>query len=220
MKNIILIGCAGHAKVVIDIIEKEGKYKIVGLFDNPEKIGTDVYGYKVYDQESNLNKYVELLSIEGGIVAIGDNWIRKKVVDRILGILPDFEFVTTIHPSVKIGKNVKIGKGTVLISGVTINSDAIVGDHCVLNTNSSLGHEAIMGDFSSLSSNATIGGQARIGKYSTIALSATVLHCKNVGEHTVIGAGAVVVSNIPSNVLAFGVPCKVIKSREIGERYL
>ena len=32
MKNIILVGCAGHAKVVIDVIEKEGKYNLVGVF--------------------------------------------------------------------------------------------------------------------------------------------------------------------------------------------
>lgn len=220
MKNIILVGCAGHAKVVIDIIEKEGKYKIVGLFDNPEKIGTEVYGYKVFDSESNLNKYVSQLRIEGGIVAIGNNWIRKKVVDRILNILPDFEFVTTIHPSVNIGKNVKIGKGCVLIPGVSVNSDAIIKNHCVLNTNSSLGHEAKMEDFSSLSSNATVGGGAEIGECSAIALSATILHGRKVGDHSIIGAGAVVVENIPSKVVAFGTPCKIIKTRSIGENYL
>lgn len=36
-----------------------------------------------------------------------------------------------------------------------------------------------------------------------------------IGDNTVIGAGSVVTKDIPSNVLAFGSPCKV--QREINE---
>ena len=36
-----------------------------------------------------------------------------------------------------------------------------------------------------------------------------------IGNNVVIGAGSVVTKDIPSNVLAFGTPCKV--QREIGE---
>lgn len=37
-----------------------------------------------------------------------------------------------------------------------------------------------------------------------------------IGDNSVIGAGSVVTSDIPDNVVAYGVPCKVI--RKIGER--
>ena len=37
-----------------------------------------------------------------------------------------------------------------------------------------------------------------------------------IGDNTVVGAGSVVTSDLPANVVAFGVPCKVV--REIGER--
>ena len=36
-KNIILIGAGGHAKVCIDVIESEKKFKIIGLIDNKKK---------------------------------------------------------------------------------------------------------------------------------------------------------------------------------------
>ena len=38
MKEIILIGGGGHCKSVIDVIEQEGKFKIVGIVDKPELI--------------------------------------------------------------------------------------------------------------------------------------------------------------------------------------
>ena len=37
-----------------------------------------------------------------------------------------------------------------------------------------------------------------------------------IGDNSVIGAGSVVTNDIPDNVVAFGVPCRVI--REIGEK--
>ena len=37
MKDLILLGCGGHAKSCVDVIEAEGKYRILGLIDAPEK---------------------------------------------------------------------------------------------------------------------------------------------------------------------------------------
>ena len=36
-----------------------------------------------------------------------------------------------------------------------------------------------------------------------------------IGDNTIIGAGSVVTKNIPSNVIAVGNPCKVMKKNEI-----
>jgi len=45
-----------------------------------------------------------------------------------------------------------------------------------------------------------------------IGARAIVMKGVKIGENSVIGAGSVVVSNIPSNVIAAGNPCKIIKS--------
>jgi len=46
-QNIIIVGSSGHAKVIIDIIEKEGKYNIIGLLDAFKKVGESAFGYKM-----------------------------------------------------------------------------------------------------------------------------------------------------------------------------
>ena len=38
MKEIILIGGGGHCKSVIDVIESEGQFEIVGIVDKPDGI--------------------------------------------------------------------------------------------------------------------------------------------------------------------------------------
>ena len=47
MKKILLIGGGGHCKSVIDVIEQEGQFQIVGIIDKAELFGTDVLGFEV-----------------------------------------------------------------------------------------------------------------------------------------------------------------------------
>ena len=54
-----------------------------------------------------------------------------------------------------------------------------------------------------------------IGNNVWIGAGTTVLGGVTIGDNTVIGAGSVVTKDIPSNVIALGVPCKVL--REITE---
>lgn len=55
----------------------------------------------------------------------------------------------------------------------------------------------------------------RIGKNCWIGAGAIIVPGITVGDNVVIGAGSVVTKNIPSNVLAVGNPCRVL--REINE---
>lgn len=55
-----------------------------------------------------------------------------------------------------------------------------------------------------------------IGKNVWIGAGVIILPGVTIGENAVIGAGAVVTRDIPANVVAFGVPCRVM--RPIGER--
>ncbi len=55
-----------------------------------------------------------------------------------------------------------------------------------------------------------------IGKNVWIGAGVIILPGVTIGDNAVIGAGAVVTRDIPANVVAFGVPCRVM--RPIGER--
>lgn len=55
-----------------------------------------------------------------------------------------------------------------------------------------------------------------IGKNVWLGAGVTVLPGVTIGDNSVIGAGSVVTRDIPANVVAVGVPCRVM--REIGER--
>ncbi len=56
----------------------------------------------------------------------------------------------------------------------------------------------------------------RIGKNCWIGAGVLIMPGITIGDNTVIGAGSVVTKDIPSGVVAVGVPCKIL--REINER--
>ncbi|MEW6055176.1 MAG: acetyltransferase [Bdellovibrionota bacterium] len=212
MKEPVLVfGAGGHAKVIIDILEKQGKYKIVGILDDSVKTATAL-GYPVLGPESRLGEF----KVTQGIVAIGDNWARSKLVERIGRLAPGFQFVVAIHPSAQIGKDVEIGPGSVVMAGTCINPSTKIGSHCIVNTASSIDHDCAVEDFASIGPGATLGGNCKIGKMSMVGLGASIIHQINVGEHALIGAGAAVVEDIPQNVVAVGTPARIVKERQPG----
>ncbi len=220
MKNIVVIGSSGHAKVIIDIVEKEKKYTIVGLLDKFKAKGEVVLGYKIIGSEDDLADLIAKHKLMSGIVAIGDNWQRKRVSDDITTKFKEFEFVSTVHPSAQIARDVKIGAGTVIMAGAIVNPGVIIGNHCIINTNAALDHDCVVKDFACVLPGAIVGGEVTIGEFSVVALGASVIHGVTIGTHSVVGAGAVVVKDVPDFSMVYGSPARLIKKRVAGDKYL
>ncbi|MBP0724473.1 acetyltransferase [Bacillus sp. RG28] len=218
MKKIVIFGSGGHAKVVIDMVEKLNEFSIMAVIDSFQPVSKTICGYRVLGDETSLLSLNN--EIFGGVVAIGDNWIRKQVVEKIKTIIPNFKFVSILDPSSVISNSVKIGDGTVVLPGSVVNCETIIGEHCIINTNSSVDHDCILGSFVSCAPGSTIGGNVKVGDYTAIALGAKVIQSIKIGEHTVIGAGSTVVRDIESYVVAYGTPAKKIRSRKIGDKYM
>jgi|SRR3989344_2578134 len=216
-EKIVIIGASGHAKVVIDIVEKEHIYNIIGIIDPIAKVGEDILGYKILGNDEDLLYLNQKYGIKGCVVAIGNNQVRKSVVAKIRELIHGIKFVTTIHPSAQIGKNVEIGMGTVIMAGVVVNSCSRVGNFVIINTNASLDHDCFLGDYASLAPNVSTGGNVEIGETTEISIGANIAHNIRIGKHTIIGAGAVVLSNIGDNVVAYGIPARIIRHLSVPE---
>lgn len=219
MKNLVVIGSGGHAKVVIDIIESVKEFKIVGLCDQLRS-GEKVEGYKILGKQDDLPELTEKYSIDCVIVGIGDNFTRFKVTSLIKKTCPSLEFISAIHPNASIAKSVTIGKGSVITNGVIISPHSIVGESCILNTASSLDHDSVIGNFSSFGPGVRTGGLCNIGDLSALGISTTLIHTITIGEETIIGAGSIVMKDVGSFVVAYGIPAKVLRTRKTGEKYL
>ncbi|MBY0413164.1 MAG: acetyltransferase [Bdellovibrionales bacterium] len=212
--EVVIFGSGGHAKVVYDILLKEGLHTPVAFLSMDKNLKTFLGLPHYHHDELSKLKY------DSGIIAIGDNWTRAKLAKIILTENKNFIFVSAIHPSSQLGIGTVIGKGSVVMANVAINPYCQIGEHVIINTSSSVDHDCIVGNFSSIAPGAVLGGNVKVGEFSAISLGANVIHGKKVGNHSVVGAGSLVRNDIEDYVVAYGSPCRVIRKRTEDEKYL
>lgn len=218
--NIVIIGSSGHAKVVIDVVERQGKHHIVGLIDAFRTRGEETMGYRVLGAEADLPVLAEQHALGGVLVAIGDNHVRARVTAGVAALCADLRFITAVHPQASVARGVRIGAGSVLMAGAVVNPGCEMGPGCIVNTRASLDHDSVMDAFSSLAPAAATGGNCHLGSCSALGMGGLLLQRMRIGAHSVVGAGAVVTRSVPDMCVSYGAPARVIRSRVAGDKYL
>lgn len=125
----------------------------------------------------------------------------------------DFNFRGINHPCIlQTGKGGSIiigdrfgASGLSIVSniGVTIGNDVLCGTNVMIGDRND--HEDRYPEWQPKP--VTIGNNVWIGMNSIVMRGVTI------GDNTIIGAGSIVTKDIPSNVIAAGNPCRVIKER-------
>ena len=212
MKNIVVIGSGGHAKVVADILLKrkevlKEELNIIGfLDDNFQNLEyREIFNIPILGSleliEEFKNKDYEY------IIAIGNNLIRKKIAEKYSSLI----YYIAIHPTAVIGNMVTIEEGTVVMANVVINSYSKIGKHCILNTSSIIEHDNKIEDYVHISPNATLCGGTIVKEKSWIGAGSNIKQGITVGENVIVGMGTIVIRKIQDNVIAVGNPARIIK---------
>ena len=126
-----------------------------------------------------------------------------KPVDAGFGLFPPF--YTDFGKNITVGKNVFINADCKFQDqgGIVIEDDALIGHGVVLAT---LDHDMDPAKRAQLHP-----APIRIGKRVWIGANAVVTKGVTIGDNAVIAAGAVVTKDVPANVVAGGVPARILK---------
>lgn len=142
-----------------------------------------------------LGESVELMEY----VILGSN---PTVVRAYKRVKPQFGII--------VGDNTTINSGTQIVLGTerdtTIGNKTFIGQLCVI------GHDSVIGNKVIMTNHVSLNGFVEIGDMSTIYSGVSIRNRVKIGKRTVIGMGSVVTKDIPDNVIAYGNPCKVIRS--------
>lgn len=195
-----LYGASGHAKVIIDMLERSG-IEVHGLFDDNPAIAA-LLGYPCLGPYA---AYPHPIQAEL-IISIGDNHIRKTIADKL-----PLQYGSCAHPSAILSRHSQLGAGTVAMARAVVNPGTSIGRHVILNTACSVDHDCTLADFVHISPNATLCGGVSIGEGAHIGAAAVVAPNLSIGAWAVIGAGAVVVKDVPERAVVVGNPGRVVR---------
>ncbi len=212
LPKIAVFGAGGFGLEVAMLIEQINAagpiWEMIGFFDDGKPEGVVINDYPVLGGIDALNAWPEELSL---VFALGIPRTKRAVFENIRN--SNIRYPVLIHPSAIVGSSrfITIGDGCIICAGTIITTNISIGKHVILNLACTVGHETSIGDFSSFMPTCNISGEVKIGKGTFWGTGAKVINQKNVGDNVVVGAGAVVVTDLPDDVTAVGVPAKVIK---------
>jgi sugar O-acyltransferase (sialic acid O-acetyltransferase NeuD family) len=190
MKDIILIGGGGHCKSVIDVVEQEGKFRIVGIVDKPELFGSNVLEYPIIGSDSDLANLVK--NYKYALITTGQiksSAVRIKLYELATNI--GYIFPKICSPRAYISRHSKIGNGTIVMHDVVINANTEIGDNCIINSKALIEHDCKINSHCHISTRATINGNVTIGKSSFIGSNSIIKQGVSILRDSFIKAGSI-----------------------------
>lgn len=199
MKKIILVGFGGHAKSVIDSIEKSQEYEIIGYTDvEPDK---EYKGYQYLGDDEVLREYydrgVHYAFIAVGYMGKGD--LRPRLYEKVKKI--GYVIPSVIDSSAQLAADVRIDEGCFVGKRAVINANASIEKLCIINTGAIVEHDCSVGEFTHISVGSILCGNVKVGNGSFIGANATVIQSRAIGNDCIVGAGVVVRNNIKDGML-------------------
>jgi sugar O-acyltransferase (sialic acid O-acetyltransferase NeuD family) len=211
MKKLILIGGGGHCRSVIDVVEKEAKYKIAGILDVAGMVGREVSGYSVIGTDDAIEEYVKkecMFLITLGQIKSYET--RQKLYQKLKDL--QASLATVVSPLAYVSDRSMVGEGTVIMHHAVINAGVTIGSNCIINTRALVEHDSVIASHCHISTGALVNGDCSVSEGCFIGSGAILLNGRKVAPQTVIGAGAVITKDIEASGCTYaGNPARKIK---------
>lgn len=198
MRDVIVLGSGGHAKVVISTLLAAGRRVRACYDDDAARHGMKVLGIPVAGllREAPLDAEA--------VIGLGNNRTRRDVAEA-----RPLNWTTAVHPTASVDPTARIGPGTVVFAGAILQPDVEVGPHAVINVAATVDHDGRVGAFSQIAAGAHLGGTVELGEGGFVGAGASVIENRVIGAWSTVGAGAVVIRDVPPDVTVVGVPADV-----------
>lgn len=202
---IMLVGCGGHGRMVLDAALASG-VRVTGILDSALQIGERVFDVPVRGGDEVL----ESPDVAGAkwLNGIGANPSLILRQALYLEFQHRFELMGIQHPAALTGRAVTLGAGVQLMAGSIIMPGTSVGINAVVNTRASIDHDCTIGDHCFIAPGAVLCGGVHLGPGVFVGAGAIILPGVSVGAGAVIGAAAMVSRDVPESTVMIGNPAR------------
>lgn len=171
-EKIVLIGGGGHCHSVIDVIELENKYKIIGIVDTKENIGKKILNYEIIACDDDLETIFK--TCKNAIITIGQiktSDLRIKLFEKLKNI--GFNLPVIISPIAYVSKHSSISEGTVIMHHALVNANVKIGKNCIINSKALIEHDCTVGNNCHISTASVLNGGVIVKENSFFGSNAT-----------------------------------------------
>ncbi|MBO4299593.1 MAG: 2,3,4,5-tetrahydropyridine-2,6-dicarboxylate N-acetyltransferase [Clostridia bacterium] len=160
--------------------------------------------------------------LEANAERISDIVIENDRRNSAVPLLDMKDIEARIEPGAIIRDNVTIGRSAVIMMGAVINIGAVVGEGTMIDMGAVLGGRAIVGKNCHIGAGAVLAGVIEPASATPVIVedgvlvgaNAVVIEGVHIGRGAVVAAGAVVIEDVPEDMVVAGCPARVIKRKD------
>ncbi len=189
--DVILIGAGGHAKVVLDLAQLNGR-NVVGVVD--PLLGSTNNRYwmdiPVIETEEVVIRDFSRCRLLNGIGFMPHSSARYRVYKKFHDL--GFVFETLVHPRATVSGFAKLGEGVQVMAGTVIQAGAVVGNNSIVNTSAIIEHDVVIGESVNISPGAVICGASVLMDQVFVGANATIVQEVSLGNKSIVKAAELV----------------------------
>jgi len=204
----LMFPCNGNAVEALDCLSA-GDVMLGFVDDTPAKQGRAVHGHPVHGREA-LERWPDarVLAVPGSPTSYR---ARRGVIEG-LGLAAG-RFATLVHPRASVSPRARLGANVLVMAGVVITSDAVIGDHVCILPNTVIHHDVVVGAFSLIGSNVTVAGGTVLEENCYVGGGSSLMHGLRIGAGALVGMGSNVIRDVAPGTTVVGNPAAALGPR-------
>lgn len=213
MEKIVIAGGGGFVKCIINYIENNPDFEIVGYTDI-EDHGV-ILGYNYLGTDDVLPE-LKASGVDNAVVGVGlrlnDASLKMKITNKLkemgfkLPVLYGRNVV--VHRGAVIEEGVVLRDGCIVQAGTTVKAHSMIGDNCFI------GHDSVIKEYTHIVAGSNVGRDCIIGPSTMVANNVTVMNGVTIGANVLIGTKSLVKHDCLEPGVYFGTPCKLVRKNE------
>ena len=199
-KKLIGIGAGGHTKMIVDILNDNNNYKLIGLIDKQD--GDNYLNIPIIGSDKDLKHLIKSVkNIFIGIADLNNAKKNKGIFNKIKKL--GYNVINVFHKTAIISKTSYYGEGIKVFAGGIINSGSTIESNVLVNTGSIIEHDCHICSHAQIAPGAVLGGNVYVGEGSIVGMGARVIQGVKIGKYCMIGAGTIITKDVPNNTIIY-----------------
>ena len=194
---LVVYGGGGHGKSVIELVQRLGSYRVIGVIDDGLPVGSQVLDVPVLGGNAALEELARrgLRLAINAVGGIGNISTRLKIFALLQSA--GVTCPTVIHPAAFVETSASLAEGIQVFPHAYIGSSSHVGYGVIVNTGAILSHDCAIGDYTNISPGAILAGGVTVGQRNLIGMAVTINLGVAIGNEVRIGNGATIKADVP-----------------------
>jgi len=134
--------------------------------------------------------------------------LKTQLIDRLVELGRDVPCF--VHPNAYVHPSVKLGAGSVIYAGCTVDRNTTIGRGVLLNIGVVVAHDGAIADGCWFGPGVTLSGHVTVGATSFLGSGSTVTNDVEIGAGAIVGLATAVTKNVGAGASVIGNPMRVL----------